>query len=75
MWAVCYTPGDCDVDEVMDGLKIDRTAASKFDMTKEQLKKTKEAIRANHKAPAKSTFVDAPKDNEEDESDSDEGED
>ncbi len=51
MWAVCYTPDDCNVDEVMDGLKIDRTAASKLDMTKEQLRKTKEAMRANYKAP------------------------
>jgi hypothetical protein len=60
MWTVCYTPDDCNVDEVMDGLKIDRTAASKFEMTEEQLKNTKDAIRANHKAPVTSKYTDAP---------------
>lgn len=47
MWEVSYTRDDCDVDEVMDGLGIDRAAISKLEMTKLELDQAKEAMKAN----------------------------
>jgi hypothetical protein len=56
MWGASYTPDDCDVEQVMDGLKIDRTAPNKLEMTKLQLQQAKERIRASHNVPANSNF-------------------
>jgi hypothetical protein len=47
MWEVSYTGDDCDVDAVMDGLKIDRSAPSKVELTKLQIKQAKERVRAS----------------------------
>ena len=56
MWKVSYTVDDCQVDKVMDGLKIDRSAPSKMEMTKLQWEQAKERIRANEKVPENSQF-------------------
>lgn len=56
MWKVSYTQDDCDVEQVMDGLKIDRTAPNKFEMTKIQLEQAKERMRASRNIPADSNF-------------------
>jgi len=56
MWKVSYTSDDCNVDKVMDGLKIDRSAPSKVEMTKIQLQEAKERIRATHNLPSSSLF-------------------
>lgn len=56
MWKVSYTIDDCPVDEVMDGLKIDRTAPSKYEMTKMQLKEVKDRMRATQNVPTKSEY-------------------
>lgn len=61
MWKVSYTIDDCEVDKVMDGLKIDRTAPSKIEMTKMQLQQAKERIRATENIPASSNFHAKPK--------------
>ena len=37
MWEVSYTKDDCNVDDVMDGLGIDRSAPSKLAMTRFEL--------------------------------------
>lgn len=47
MWKVSYCRDDCDVDEVMDGLGIDRAAVSKLAMTKYELEQAKIAMKAN----------------------------
>ena len=47
LWEVSYTRDDCDVDEVMDGLGIDRAAMSKLSMTKYELQQAKDAMKAN----------------------------
>jgi phosphatidylserine/phosphatidylglycerophosphate/cardiolipin synthase-like enzyme len=47
LWKVSYTKDDCDVDEVMDGLGIDRTAVNKLAMTKYEYEKAKAAMKAN----------------------------
>ena len=47
MWTVSYTKDDCDVDEVMDGLGIDRSSVSKLEMTKYELEQAKAAMKAN----------------------------
>lgn len=49
MWEVSYTRDDCNVDEVMDGLGIDRTAPSKLSMSQFELKQAKNAMKANFK--------------------------
>jgi hypothetical protein len=53
MWKTSHLKDDCDVQAVMDGLNIDRSAPqSKTEMTLEQLEKMKEKIRATANAPA-----------------------
>ena len=47
MWKVSYCSDDCDVDEVMDGLGIDRAAISRLSMTKYELEQAKIAMKAN----------------------------
>jgi len=47
MWKVSFTRDDCDVDEVMDGLGIDRAAVSKLALTKYELEQTKSVMKAN----------------------------
>ena len=44
------------VDKVMDGLKIDRSAPSKMEMTKIQLQQAKERMRATQNVGGKSEF-------------------
>jgi len=56
MWKVSYTVDDCEVDKVMDGLHIDRTAPSKLQMTKVQMQQAKERMRATQNIPAESNF-------------------
>lgn len=56
MWKVSYTKEDCDVDDVMDGLKIDRSAPSKMELTKIQMEQAKERLRATRLVPKKSEF-------------------
>jgi phosphatidylserine/phosphatidylglycerophosphate/cardiolipin synthase-like enzyme len=56
MWKVCFTGDDCDVDEVMDGLEIDRGAPNRLQLTQEQIKKGKAAMRATMNVPAESVF-------------------
>lgn len=52
MWKVSYTIDDCQVDKVMDGLEIDRTAPSKLGMTKIQLEQAKQRMRATMNVPS-----------------------
>jgi acyl carrier protein phosphodiesterase len=47
MWKVSYSEDDCDVDEVMDGLGIDRRAANKLEMTKYEYEQAKAVMKAN----------------------------
>ena len=47
LWEVSFVRDDCDVDKVMDGLGIDRTAKSKMSMTKDQLEQAKNTMKAN----------------------------
>mmetsp|Transcript_23677 Transcript_23677/g.65728 ORF Transcript_23677/g.65728 Transcript_23677/m.65728 type:complete len:591 (+) Transcript_23677:112-1884(+) len=47
IWKASYTTDDCDVDKVMDSLGIDRGAPNKLELTKVELEKTKEAMKAN----------------------------
>ena len=47
MWNTSFTGEDCDVDKVMDGLGIDRTAVSVADMTEDELEQAKEALTLN----------------------------
>ena len=54
MWKVSYTQEDCDVDDVMDGLKINRDAPSKMELTKIQMEQAKERMRATHLIPRNS---------------------
>mmetsp|Transcript_43746 Transcript_43746/g.106076 ORF Transcript_43746/g.106076 Transcript_43746/m.106076 type:complete len:606 (+) Transcript_43746:139-1956(+) len=54
MWKVSYTREDCDVDDVMDGLKINRDAPSKMELTKIQMEQAKERMRASHLIPRNS---------------------
>lgn len=56
MWKTCYTHDDCNVDQVMDGLVVDRDAPNKYEMTKMQLEQAKERIRASHNIPSSSRF-------------------
>ena len=56
MWKTSWIADDCDVHEVMDGLKIDRSAANRLELTKMQVEQMKERIRASEQAPA-SKFV------------------
>jgi hypothetical protein len=77
MWKVSYTVDDCEVQKVMDGLKIDRSAPSKMEMTKMQLQQAKERIRASENVPASSDFhakAKAKKDEEAESSSSDDEE-
>ena len=51
MWTTSRLKDDCDVQAVMDGLGIDRSALpTKTEMTLEQLEKIKEKIRATMNA-------------------------
>ncbi|KAL3902487.1 MAG: hypothetical protein SGARI_005810 [Bacillariaceae sp.] len=50
MWKVSYTRDDCDVDLVMDGLKIDRSAPNKLELTKLQYEQAKEKLKADYGA-------------------------
>jgi len=56
MWKVSYTRDDCDVDLVMDGLDIDRSAPNKFELTKMQYEEAKIAAKANFGVPKDSPF-------------------
>jgi hypothetical protein len=56
MWKTSYTTDDCEVDSVMDGLKIDRSAPSKMEMTKMQLQQARERMRASQNVPKTSNF-------------------
>jgi len=47
LWRVSFVRDDCDVDQVMDGLGIDRSAKSKLSMTKYELEQTSNAMKAN----------------------------
>ena len=46
MWKVSYIIDDCEVDKVMDGLAIDRTAPNKLTMTKRKMEHAKQRMRA-----------------------------
>ena len=48
MWKVSYTRDDCDVDLVMDGLQIDRSAPNKLELTKIQYEQAKEKLKADY---------------------------
>eukprot|EP00934_Nitzschia_sp_Nitz4_P006283 Nitzschia sp. Nitz4//scaffold94_size78252//74771//76641//NITZ4_005478-RA/size78252-augustus-gene-0.68-mRNA-1//1//CDS//3329560410//6273//frame0 len=56
MWKVSYTADDCEVDAVMDGLKIDRTAVSASTLTHQQAKEAKQCVKANQNLPSESDF-------------------
>ncbi|KAG7374402.1 phospholipase [Nitzschia inconspicua] len=56
MWKVSYTRDDCDVDLVMDGLKIDRGAPNKYELTKLQYEKAKEKLYADYGAAKEKAF-------------------
>lgn len=48
LWKVSFVRDDCDVDEVMDGLGIDRTPkSSRLSMTKFELEQARNAMKAN----------------------------
>lgn len=47
LWDISFVRDDCDVDEVMDGLGIDRSAKSKLSMTKYELEQASNAMKAN----------------------------
>lgn len=74
MWKVSYIIDDCEVDKVMDGLEIDRSAPSKLELTKLQLQQVKERERATQNIPQKSEYFAKPKEEKEGESDSEESE-
>eukprot|EP00980_Cylindrotheca_fusiformis_P015997 scaffold4703_cov108-Cylindrotheca_fusiformis.AAC.5 len=50
MWHCSYRAEDCNVDEVMDGMKIDRGPAKKTKLTKEQLEACGKLVKANNQA-------------------------
>ena len=54
MWKISYTKDECDVDAVMDGLNIDRSAPSKMELTKIQMEQAKERLRATRNIPKNS---------------------
>ena len=54
MWKISYTKDECDVDAVMDGLNIDRSAPSKMELTKIQMEQAKERLRAARNIPKNS---------------------
>lgn len=56
MWKVSYTRDDCDVHLVMDGLKIDRGAPNKLELTKLQYEQAKEKLHANYGAAKDKMF-------------------
>jgi hypothetical protein len=56
MWKVSYTAADCDVNQVMDGLKIDRSAPSHASLTKLQIQQAKEKVRASLNVARASKF-------------------
>jgi hypothetical protein len=56
MWKVSYTRDDCDVGLVMDGLKIDRGAATKYELTKIQYEQAKEKLYADYGAAKDKVF-------------------
>ncbi|VEU43706.1 unnamed protein product [Pseudo-nitzschia multistriata] len=49
MWEVSYTRDDCNVNEVMDGLGINRNAVSRMSLTAYELQQTKAVMKANFK--------------------------
>ena len=67
MWKTSYLQDDCEVDKVMDGLKINRDEMNKYEMTKLQLEQAKAKIRASENIPHFSQFHRQKKDDEEDE--------
>jgi len=52
MWKTSWVADDCDVQAVMDGLKINRDAPNKVDMTKIQFQQMKEKLRASTNVPS-----------------------
>jgi hypothetical protein len=57
MWKVCYITDDCDVDEVMDGMKIDRSAKTKTELTMQQIQEAKEYMHRGSQAPRRTEFT------------------
>ena len=47
MWEVSYKIDDCEVDKVMDGLKINREAANTLELTKLQVEQAKQKLQAS----------------------------
>jgi phosphatidylserine/phosphatidylglycerophosphate/cardiolipin synthase-like enzyme len=47
MWKTSYKIDDCEVDKVMDGLKISREAANQLELTKLQVEQAKQKIVAS----------------------------
>lgn len=58
MWKVCYITDDCDVDEVMDGMKIDRSAKTTTELTIAQIQQAKECLHRGYQAPRHSEYTD-----------------
>jgi hypothetical protein len=50
MWHCSYNEDDCNVDAVMDGMKIDRGPAKKAELTKEQREACSNLVQANNQA-------------------------
>jgi phosphatidylserine/phosphatidylglycerophosphate/cardiolipin synthase-like enzyme len=71
MWKTSLLKDDCNVQAVMDGLKIDRTAPSKLELTKIQLEQMKEKVRATSNVPTQSKFHAKKKEEGEDDDDAD----
>lgn len=71
MWETSAADDDCDVQEVMDGLDIDRDAPNKVDMTKTQLEQIKVKLQASTNIPLHMRGKERDLSFESDESDSD----
>ena len=56
LWKTSYVEDDCEVDKVMDGLKIDRDEMNQFEMTKLQLEEAREKMRATENIPLYSEY-------------------
>jgi hypothetical protein len=60
MWKICYRIEDCNVDEVMDGLHIDRSPLHKSELTTKQRHQAQELRRLSRQAPLDSKFLHCP---------------
>lgn len=54
MWQASYTPADCDEDEVIDGLGVDRNGDDPANVDEETAELAEQAHRAHHKVPENS---------------------